>query len=172
MSEGEKNIAVVAGRAWRFGDNVDTDQISPGKVLSLPLEEQLPHALASLRPEFPKQVAAGDVLVAGKNFGCGSSREHSPEVLKALGVGCVVAESFGRIFYRNALAIGLPVLVAPGAGAAIADGDRVEVDVEAALIRDLESGKEISARPLPSQLLELLHAGGIINKLKLELNGQ
>lgn len=159
----------VSGRAWVFGDNVDTDQISPGKVLALPLEEQLPHALAGIRPEFPGSVKAGDVIVAGRNFGCGSSREHSPEVLKALGVGAVLAESFGRIFFRNSLAIGLPVLVVPGAGSNISDGDALEVDAGLAKVRNVSKGIELDALPLDPALLDILKAGGIIELLKNEL---
>ncbi len=158
-----------AGRAWLFRDNVDTDQISPGKVLSLPLEEQMKHALVSQRPEFPGQVRPGDLIVAGKNFGCGSSREHAPEVLKAMGVGAILAGSFGRIFYRNSIAIGLPVLIVQDAAAAITDGDRVEVEIEKANVRNLTKNTFIKGRPLEGHILDILKAGGIINKLRADI---
>ena len=159
----------AGGRAWVFGDNVDTDQISPGKVLTLPLEEQIKSVFETLRPQFREQVRPGDVIVAGSNFGCGSSREHAPEVLKALKVGAVVAESFGRIFFRNAIAIGLPVLQAPSVCASISDGDQLEVDLEPARVINRSSGAILQAQALDPVLLEILKAGGIIQKLRQEL---
>ena len=114
MSKQEEiDIPLIKGKAWLFGDNVDTDQISPGKALVLPMEEQVKLVLVSPKPGFPDMVSPGDVIVAGKNFGCGSSREHAAGVIKELGVGAVIAESFGRIFFRNSVAIGLPVLAVP-----------------------------------------------------------
>jgi len=170
MSGADNKVSMKpAGRAWVFGDNVDTDQISPGKVLTLPLEEQVKCVFETLRPEFSQKVKPGDMIVAGSNFGCGSSREHSPEVLKAFWIGAVLAESFGRIFFRNAVAIGLPVLIAPGISSQISDGDQVEADVERALIINRTTGAKLQARTLDPSLLEILKAGGIIRKLKEEL---
>ena len=153
-----------------FGDNVDTDQISPGKVLTLPLEEQMKCVFEALRPEFREEVKPGDVIVAGLNFGCGSSREHSPEVLKALAISAILAESFGRIFFRNAVAIGLPVLIAPGIRSFISEGEQVEVDVFRGTVKNLATGAEFKTRPLHPSLLAIIKAGGIIAQLREELS--
>lgn len=130
------------------------------------LEERKRHVLESVRPEFPHQARPGDVLVAGRNFGCGSSRETAPEGLRALGVACVVAESFARIFFRNAVALGLPVLPCPGVSALFEDGDLAEVWVAEARVRNPRTGRELRGQPLPEVMLEILQAGGILERLR------
>lgn len=156
----------IRGRAWRFGDNISTDLLAPGAYAVAPLEERKRHTLEAVNPGFAEEVRPQDAVVAGRNFGCGSSRETAPEGLLALGVGCVVAESFARIFLRNAVAIGLPALPCPGAAAAVADGDQVEVDLEAGTVRNLSTGAVVSGQRLPPQMLEILGAGGIVPLLR------
>jgi 3-isopropylmalate/(R)-2-methylmalate dehydratase small subunit len=156
---------VIAGSVWRFGDDVSTDLLSPGEYALAPVEARKAHCLESLNPRFPVEVALGDVVVAGRNFGCGSSRETAPESLQALGVACVVAESFARLFLRNAVAIGLPVLACPGVAAAFTDGDRAEVDLAAGEVRNVGTGAVLRGEPLPPEMREILAAGGILAAL-------
>ncbi len=158
--------SVIRGRAWRFGDDMSTDLLAPGAYAVAPLEERKRHTLEAVNPRFAADVQPGDVVVAGRNFGCGSSRESAPEGLKALGVGCVVATSFARIFLRNAVAIGLPALPCPDAAAAIGDGDPVEVDLEAGTVRNLATGALVRGQHLPPQMLQILRAGGVLALLR------
>ena len=153
------------GPAWTFGNQIDTDQIVPGQFLSASVEEQGRHVFEASSPEFCQQFKAGGIIVAGSNFGCGSSRESAPEVLKHLGVAAIVAESFARIFFRNAIAIGFPVLVCPGVTAQVAHGDQVEVDVEGARVTVAEGGTTLQAVPLNAIMLECLKKGGIMQLL-------
>ncbi|MEW6443075.1 MAG: 3-isopropylmalate dehydratase [bacterium] len=155
----------IQGRVWTFGDEIDTDQIVPGAFLNCKIEEQSQHAFEAICPEFPREFKPGGILVAGSNFGCGSSRESAPEVLKHLGVAAVVARSFARIFFRNAIAIGLPVLVSPEAAAGVRKGDEVEVDLEAARVADLSTGKTFGGTPLNEMMLASLRKGGILKLL-------
>jgi 3-isopropylmalate/(R)-2-methylmalate dehydratase small subunit len=134
-----------------------------------PLEERKLHTLEAVDPRFAREVRPGDVVVAGRNFGCGSSRETAPEALKALGVGCVVAGSFARLFLRNAVAIGLPVLPCPGAREAVEGGDEVEVDLEAGTLRNLRTGATVRGEALPREMREILAAGGILALLRAGL---
>ncbi len=150
------------GRVWLFGHDVSTDVLSPGGFAVDPVEIRMQHCLESLNPKFPTEVAAGDVVVAGRNFGCGSSRETAPENLKALGVGCVVVESVARIFLRNAIAIGLPVLVCRGAHDAFADGDRIAVDLGTGTVTNPTTGATLSGESLPAEMREIIDAGGIL----------
>jgi 3-isopropylmalate/(R)-2-methylmalate dehydratase small subunit len=150
---------------WKFGDNVDTDQINPGKYMHLSAEEASKYAFEAIAPDFPQKVKPGEIIVAGSNFGCGSSRETAPEVLKSLGIAVVVAESFGRIFFRNAIAIGLPALTCPGLAAETEEGDEIDVDVERARITNLRTGKEYGAEPLHEMMLTSLKKGGIMKLL-------
>jgi 3-isopropylmalate dehydratase small subunit len=159
---------VYRGKAWVFGDDIDTDIITPGKFLSNP-KELAENAFSPADKAFAKQVSPGDIVVAGRNFGCGSSRETAPEVLQILKVGAVVAENFARIFYRNAVAIGLPVLEVPGLGGAIQKGDEVEVDLAAARVRNLTRGTELKGRPLSPALLQSVRGGGMMKALQAEL---
>ena len=154
------------GKVWRFGDDVSTDLLSPGTYAVDPVEVRMQHCLESLNPRFPGEVTKGDVVVAGRNFGCGSSRETAPENLAALGVGCVVVDSVARIFLRNAIAIGLPVMVCPGAGEAFQDGDHIEIDLESGRVANPVTGVELAGEPLPPEMREILDAGGILSVLE------
>ncbi|MHC1589457.1 MAG: 3-isopropylmalate dehydratase small subunit [Candidatus Hecatellaceae archaeon] len=158
----------VKGKAWKFGDDINTDIIISGKYKfkTLDMKELAKHAMEALDPNFSKKVKPGDLMVAGKNFGCGSSREHAPRVLKELGIGAVIAKSFARIFYRNAVNVGLPVVEAPEAAERIAEGSMVEVDLEKGVIRDLTEGKTYSFKPIPSALMEILREGGLVEYLR------
>jgi 3-isopropylmalate/(R)-2-methylmalate dehydratase small subunit len=150
-------------RAWVYGDNVDTDVIIPARYLitSDPIE-LAKHAMEDLDPSFAEQVSHGDVVVAGSNFGCGSSREHAPIALKAAGVSAVVAGSFARIFFRNAINVGLPICVSPDAVAGIAAGSEVEVDLAAGVVTNKSSGQTFAVEPLPPFVLEIVAAGGLV----------
>jgi 3-isopropylmalate/(R)-2-methylmalate dehydratase small subunit len=158
---------IVKAKSVKFGDNVDTDVILPGKYLALTDPAELrEHAMEGLSPGFSSKFVDGVVIVAGENFGQGSSREHAAIALKAAGVRCVVAESFARIFYRNAINIGLPAVECPGILTQVADGDQVSVDLEQGQIRNLTTGATTSTDPVPLHLLQVLNDGGIIEHLK------
>lgn len=152
------------GRAWRYGDNVDTDVIIPARYLTTTDEAKLAaHALEDLDPSFAGSVRQGDVLVVGANFGCGSSREHAPVALKAAGVSAVVAESFARIFFRNAINTGLPIVVCPEAVASTEDGDEIEVDAAAGRVTNVTKGSAFeAAEKLPAQVMAIVEAGGLV----------
>ena len=161
----------VTGTAVKFGDNVDTDVILPGKYLVLIDPHELAkHAMEGLDPAFPEKAAKGVIIVGGKNFGCGSSREQAPLALKYTGVKCVLADSFARIFFRNAINIGLPVIEHKGISAAVNNGDEVAVDFEARTIQNLTQGKSFQAAKLPPFILEILADGGLIENLRKRLN--
>jgi 3-isopropylmalate/(R)-2-methylmalate dehydratase small subunit len=162
---------VVHGRVWKFGDNVDTDVMAPYNSLSLPWEERRKSVL-QIRPDFVDGVRPGDVIVAGRNWGCGSSREHAPENLKLLRVGAVLAESFGRIYFRNSIAIAFPNLVCPGVHAACEDADELEVDIRGATVRNVTRGSTISAQPYTPDMLEILEQGGLLEVLKQRVAGR
>ena len=150
-------------RVWRLGDNVNTDQIIPGRYnVTTDRAHLARHCLCEHRPDFASGVAAGDVVVAGRNFGCGSSREHAAVALKATGLAAVVAASFARIFYRNAINIGLPVLVCPEAAAALGEGDEVTIDTSAGTITNCVDGAVFHAEPLPEFVQRIVAAGGIV----------
>jgi 3-isopropylmalate/(R)-2-methylmalate dehydratase small subunit len=155
-------------QVWVFGNDIDTDQIVPGQYLTSPVEEQSEHAFEAISPGFAKQFKKGGALVAGANFGCGSSRESAPEVLKHLGVSAVIAESFARIFFRNAIAIGLPVLVCPGLAEQVRQGEEVEVDLDKATVTRVAKEKVIEGVPLNEIMLESLRKGGIMKTLSGE----
>ena len=152
-------------RAWVFGDSVDTDVITPGRYMKLPVEEIAQHCLEAVSPGFSRRVKPGDAVVAGRNFGCGSSREQAPAALKQLGVAALIAESFAGIFFRNSLNLGLPALVCKEAKS-IRDGDRLEVDFHNSIILNLESGKTFAFEPIPPHLLEMVRDGGLIPHLE------
>lgn len=161
------------GKAWVFGDSVDTDMITPGKYLALLDPKGLAeHLLEGADPEFPKKVKPGDLLVAGQNFGCGSSREHAPVAIKGAGVPVVLAESFARIFYRNAINIGLPVLEVPGVRAATQEGDVLEVDLAKGTVLNQRSGQLLEGVALAGKALEILEAGGLVNVVRRKLHAQ
>jgi 3-isopropylmalate/(R)-2-methylmalate dehydratase small subunit len=158
---------IVKARAVKLGDNVDTDVILPGKYLALTDPTELrEHAMEGLSPGFASKFVDGAVIVAGENFGQGSSREHAAIALKAAAVKCVVAESFARIFYRNAINIGLPAVECPGILTRVADGDQVSVDLEQGKIMNLNTGTTANTEPIPPHLLQVLNDGGIIEHLK------
>lgn len=157
-------------RAWVYGDHISTDDIIAGRYLAKhdPVEWGK-HAMENIDPEFSKRVKSGDVIIAGKNFGCGSSREQAPIALKAAGVSAVVAESFARIFYRNAINQGLPVLVCAGVKNEFRNGDEVEINIEKGWIKNLRTNRMLKMQPLPDFMLEILKEGGLVNYLKKTL---
>jgi 3-isopropylmalate/(R)-2-methylmalate dehydratase small subunit len=154
----------IKGKVWRFGSNVDTDQIIPAEYLVTGAPSELAaHAFEKVRPEFPNKVKTGDVIVADENFGSGSSREHAPRALIGAGVACVIAKSFARIFYRNSINIGLPLVQAE---IVAADGDELVVDFEAGLVKNKSNGSEAAFPPMPDFLQKLIDAGGLVNYTK------
>ena len=158
------------GRAWRFGDDVDTDAIIPARYLNTTDPQELArHCMEAADPAFAEQVRPGDIIVAGKNFGCGSSREHAPLAIKAAGVSCVIAAGFARIFYRNAFNIGLPILESPEAAAVCRQGDELEVDLATGGIRNLTRNKTFMAQPIPPFMQELISDGGLIKHIARRL---
>ena len=160
----------MKGKVWKFGNDIDTDIILPGRYLIYTDEEELSkHCMEGLVSDFKSQVNPGDFILGGTNFGCGSSREHAPIAIKGCGISAVIAESFARIFYRNATNVGVPLLEAPGVSELIEDGEEIEVDMEKGLIIS-ESGKEIEFKKLPPFMLEILESGGLINYLKNQKN--
>ena len=159
----------VSGKAHVYGDNVDTDVIIPARYLNTPDAQELAqHCLEDLDATFASRVARGDLLVAGRNFGCGSSREHAPLAIKTCGVSCVIAATFARIFYRNALNIGLPIVECPDAAAAIRAGDAVAVDFDTGVITDETTGRTFRSEPFPPFMQELIAAGGLAAYMKGE----
>ncbi|MCW4018149.1 MAG: 3-isopropylmalate dehydratase small subunit [Candidatus Bathyarchaeota archaeon] len=163
----------VKGPAIKFGNHIDTDVILPGKWLSLIDPKELgKHAMEGLDPQFPAKAEKGVIVVGGKNFGCGSSREQAPLALKNAGVQCVLAESFARIFYRNSINIGLPVIECKGLSEAVSDGDELSVDLEAGKIEDITKGKTLQGTKLPPFIMEILSDGGLIENLRKRLNKQ
>jgi len=157
---------VFQGRCWKFGDNIPTDALTPTHVMFKTAKEMAAFVLETLNPQFPKQVRAGDILVAGRNFGCSSGRALATKALQATGIGAVVAEQFSRTFYRNCHEIGLPLLEATGVHALVNDGDQVRVDIRNATIENLTTGKRLQGTPPSPFLLEMLEAGGLIPFLK------
>ena len=157
----------VHGFVHKFGDNVDTDVIIPARYLNTADHKELAsHCMEDIDKDFIHKVKSGDIITAGANFGCGSSREHAPIAIKASGVSCVIAATFARIFYRNAINIGLPILECPEAAAAISEGDEVEVDFDTGVITDKTSGKTFQAEPFPDFIKDIIAAGGLLNSLK------
>jgi 3-isopropylmalate/(R)-2-methylmalate dehydratase small subunit len=156
-----------AGRVWKFGEHIDTDVIIPARYLTTsdPIELGR-HCLEDADPGFAKKVKKGDIIVAGRNFGSGSSREHAPMAIKAAGISCVIAESFARIFYRNAFNMGLPIFESPEAVPHIKAGDLVAVDAETGVIENRTLKKKFQAQPIPAFMQELIHDGGLIAHIK------
>ena len=163
------------GNCIKYGDNVDTDVIIPARYLAIQDRSLLAtHAMEDIDKDFHKKMKKGDILIAGKNFGCGSSREHAPQVLKDSGVSCIIAESFARIFFRNAINIGLAIVESPDAAKEIKKGDEVEVDFSAGKIRDISSGKSYEMAVFPPFLQDMIDKGGLIAFVNesLEKNGR
>ncbi|TWH56655.1 3-isopropylmalate/(R)-2-methylmalate dehydratase small subunit [Desulfitobacterium sp. LBE] len=154
-------------KAWKFGDDIDTDVIIPARYLNQNTPEHLAaHCMEDADTNFAKEVKPGDVIIGGKNFGCGSSREHAPVAIKAAGVKAVIADSYARIFYRNSLNIGMPILECPEAVQGIEAGDEVSVDLETGKIVNLTRNTEFEARPFPPFMQDLIKAGGLIPYVK------
>ena len=154
-------------KVYKYGDNVDTDVIIPARYLNAPDEKSLAsHCMEDIDAQFASTVEVGDIVVGGSNFGCGSSREHAPLALKACGVKCVIAKSFARIFYRNAINIGLPILECPAASEAIAEGDTVSIDFDTGVITDETTGRTFQAAPFPPFIQNIIAKGGLMNSLK------
>ena len=161
----------VKGKATKFGNNIDTDVILPGKWLSLIDPNDLAkHAMEGIDQSFPKKAEKGIIIIGGKNFGCGSSREQAPLALKYAGVKCVLAESFARIFYRNSINIGLPVIEVKGVSEAINNGDDVSVDLESGTIQNLTKKQTLQGTKLPPFIMEILSDGGLIENLRKKMN--
>jgi 3-isopropylmalate/(R)-2-methylmalate dehydratase small subunit len=160
------DLLVFEGRCWKFGHNIPTDEIAPTHVVWKSFPEMAKHVFESLNPEFPLKVQKGDIVVAGRNFGCSSGRAIAPKAIKATGVGGVVAERFSRTFYRNGHEIGLPILEAPGIHDLIETGDTLRVEIEKGLLTNLTSGKSLTVSPPPEFLLNMLRSGGLIPYLK------
>ncbi len=163
---------ILEGRVWIFGDNIDTDAIIAARYLSTVNPEELAkHLMEDIEPEFPKLVRPGDILVAGHNFGCGSSREHAPLAIKGAGVSCVIARSFARIFFRNAINIGMPILECPDDLSFLSPGkDILKVDLEKGLIAHVQSGQSWRAAPFPPFMQELISSGGLVEYVKKRLD--
>jgi len=160
----------IAGKVYRFGDDVDTDQIVPGRYLELVEPADIArHVMEGADPTFVRRFVRGSVIVAGRNFGCGSSREHAPIGLKAAGVSCVVAESFARIFYRNAINVGLPLVLCDGISGAAAEGDAIEVDLAAGIVRLADRDTALAGEKLSPRVIELLDCGGLVNYVRERL---
>jgi len=158
------------GRVWKFGDNLNTDEIIPARYnITIDEKELAAKAFCEIRPEFAAAVQPGDVILAGWNFGCGSSREHAPIALRGTGVQCVIAASFARIFFRNAINIGLPILECPEAVEGTKTGDRLRVDLEKGTIENLSTGKSYRAQPFPDFMREIIALGGLVGYVRNRL---
>ncbi|WP_295743114.1 3-isopropylmalate dehydratase small subunit [uncultured Oscillibacter sp.] len=155
------------GTAHKYGDHVDTDVIIPARYLNTQSHAELAaHCMEDIDKDFPKKNKSGDIMVAGLNFGCGSSREHAPIAIKAAGVSCVIAKNFARIFYRNAINIGMPILECPAASEGIADGDEVSVDFDTGVITNVTKNETYQAEPFPDFIKEIIASGGLMASLK------
>lgn len=159
-----------SGKVIKYGDNVDTDVIIPARYLNTSVKEELAlHCMEDLDPDFSKKVEPGDIIVAGSNFGCGSSREHAPVAIKASGISCVIAPSFARIFYRNSINTGLAILECPEASEGISDGDQIEVDTDSGEIKDITSGKVYKASAFPGFIEKIINSDGLVGYTKTKL---
>jgi 3-isopropylmalate/(R)-2-methylmalate dehydratase small subunit len=155
----------IRGKVWKFGDNVNTDAMAPGFAFKASWDE-LKKLILHIHPKFVREAKPGDVIVAGKNWGCGSSREHAPANLKRLGMGCVLAESFGRIYFRNSVALAFPSLICPGVSQAFDEGDELELELESAQVANITTGGTLRGEPLSRDMLAIIAKGGLIEALK------
>jgi len=163
----------MTGTCWKLGDNVDTDAIIPARYLNVSTPEELAqHCMEDMAPEFAAAVRPGDIIIAGENFGCGSSREHAPLAIKRSGVACVVAKSFARIFYRNAVNTGLPILECPEAVQDTENGDQLTVDLEAGTVTNLRTGRTHQTAPFPPFIMGIIQAGGLVPYTRRRLGAQ
>ena len=157
----------LQGTVWKFGDNVDTDLIIPARFLnSFDKDDLAQNCFVDVRPGFMDLISPGDIIVAGKNFGTGSSREHAPLAIKAAGISVIIAESFARIFYRNAINIGLPILESAEAASSLQEGSMVSVDLAAGEIANTDTGERFLAKPIPGFMRAIIDAGGLVNHIK------
>jgi 3-isopropylmalate/(R)-2-methylmalate dehydratase small subunit len=168
---------ILRGRAWRFGDNVDTDQVIPAKYAIYSLDEKKlgEHAMEGVPGNaggWTPRISPGDIIVAGSNFGCGSSREIAPIAIRGAGISCVIADSFARIFFRNSINLGYPILQSPQAAEAIEEGDELEVDLEEGVIRNFTKGDEYRADPFPEFMTELMRMGGLVPWVRRRLEAK
>jgi len=155
------------GKSWKYGDNVNTDEIIPARYLNTTdVKELASHCMEDIDPEFVKKAEKGDIIVAGGNFGCGSSREHAPISIKAFGISCVIAKSFARIFFRNAINIGLPIFESEEASAEMNDGDEVKVDINSGKITNLTTNREYSFTLFADEMKDIIQAGGLMEYIK------
>ncbi len=157
----------MKGKTWKYGDNVNTDEIIPARYLNTTdLKELSSHCMEDIDPDFVKKAGKGDILVVGENFGCGSSREHAPLSIKYFGVSCIIAKSFARIFFRNAINIGLPIFESEEAATEINEGDEVEVDLQVSKIVNLTTRKEYPFAPFPDEMKGIIEAGGLMEYVR------
>lgn len=155
------------GKGWKYGDNVNTDEIIPARYLNTTDEKELAsHCMEDIDENFVKKAKKGDIIVAGDNFGCGSSREHAPISIKALGISCVIAKSFARIFFRNSINIGLPIFESVEASTEINDGDEIKIDIDAGKITNITTNKEYSFTPFADEMKDIIKAGGLMEYIK------
>ena len=162
---------MISNRVWKFGDNINTDILAPGVYIKLPIEELASHCLESIDPSFSSEVSKGDIIVAGNNFGMGSSREQAAQVLKELGIIAVIAASFGGIFYRNAFNLGLPVVISRDVSKIDID-HQIKLDLEAGRIRNITTNQDLVGEKVPDNLLTLIKAGGLVPYLEYNLNNK
>ena len=161
---------IIEGNAWTFGNNIDTDVILPGKYLVVMDPHELgKHAMEGLDPSFPQKVSQGDIIIAGRYFGCGSSREQAPVALKSAGIAAVVAESYARIFFRNAFNIGLPLLELEKTDGVGKEGNRLQIKVETGEIKNMDTGQNFCAKLIPDFMLEIVREGGLVEKIKKQV---
>lgn len=155
------------GRVFKYGDNIDTDVIIPARYLNTPdMKELVSHCMEDIDKDFTKKVNEGDIIVANKNFGCGSSREHAPIAIKESGISCVIASTFARIFYRNAINIGLPILECDEAAMKIEEGDKLEIDFNSGIIKNISKNEEYKAEPFPEFMQNIISNGGLIKSIE------
>lgn len=155
------------GKGWKYGDNVNTDEIIPARYLNTTDEKELAsHCMEDIDENFVKKAKKGDIIVAGDNFGCGSSREHAPISIKALGISCVIAKSFARIFFRNSINIGLPIFESVEASTEINDGDEIKIDIDGSKITNITTNKEYSFTPFADEMKDIIKAGGLMEYIK------
>lgn len=162
---------MIKGKAIKYGNNVDTDVIIPARYLSTSDPKELAaHCMEDLDKDFKNKISAGDIMIAGKNFGCGSSREHAPIAIKASGIGCIIAETFARIFFRNSINIGLPIMECTEAAKDIEENDEVSIDVTTGIITNITKNKTYTAVPFPEFMQKIIDADGLINYIKQEVD--
>lgn len=157
----------IKGKVWKFGENINTDEIIPARYLNTSDPQELAkHCMEDADPKFPEKHAPGDLIVAGKNFGCGSSREHAPIAIKESGIAAVIADSFARIFFRNAINIGLPIIEINGISQKINEGDVVEVDFDNGILKNITTHQEYKMEPYPAFMQEIINTGGLMKRIK------